>query len=119
MNLRNSVLGKKYINYCNNVFKDTTMFKVMSLEKEQNYLKNLGLSQDVREYTLGEVQFLLDTLNENGRSNIDSLMFEAVRRCGYGWRFGLSEWVDAESALRLDAYARLNQIHADIRVNRP
>ena len=78
---------------------------------EKAILSELGLSTNVKEMKLGDVQYLRDYLFSAIQLPLPSNLIEIVSGRGYQWRDEPSiATQDPSVALYLDAYARLNEL---------
>lgn len=79
-------------------------------EAESLLIAELGLPQRPQEFKYGDAIVLMDYLMQKSRVMLDERAIFAVRARGYDWRRDVHD-VNPETALYLDAYARLNEIH--------
>src|SRR3989344_4907674 len=81
-------------------------------EAEHLLLEGLGFSAQANEWRTGDVQLLVGHLMSTQRVSVDADAMHAVRTQGYGWRREVT-YVNPETALYLDACARLNEIYTE------
>ncbi len=79
-------------------------------EAESALLSELGFPQHPHELKYGDAHVLMDYLMKHSRVMLDERTIHAVRTQGYKWRRDVPD-VNPETALYLDAYARLNEIY--------
>lgn len=82
-------------------------------EAESALLSELGLPHDPQDLKYGDAIALMDYLWKGSRVVLDERTIHAVRTRRYSWRHDISD-ANPETALYLDAYARLNEIHDNL-----